>query len=115
VSNQILFAGQSYRNFIETIHSRFTRTTYKNSLSLYLRHRGVNEDVKVVDTLLEKERLDSNNHMSNDKDTIGKDRIIEELYNSGCCSRLQALNLIHDALRSKKLIMVATDTYKKIG
>ena len=43
MSNQILFAGQSYRNFIETIHSRFTRTTYKNSLSLYLRHRGVND------------------------------------------------------------------------
>ena len=43
MSNQILFAGQSYRNFIETIHSRFTRTAYKNSLSLYLRHRGVND------------------------------------------------------------------------
>ena len=27
----------------ETIHSRFTRTTYKNSLSLYLRYRGVND------------------------------------------------------------------------
>jgi integrase len=40
-SSQILFTGQAYRNFIETIHSPETRGAYKNSLSLFLRYKGV--------------------------------------------------------------------------
>jgi integrase len=42
ISDQIVFTGQAYRNFIETIHSPYMRETYRNSLSLYLRYRGFN-------------------------------------------------------------------------
>jgi integrase len=38
---RLLLSGQSYRNFIETVHSPYTRISYRNSLQLYLRHRNV--------------------------------------------------------------------------
>jgi integrase len=54
--SQILLSGKSYRNFIEAVHSPFTRHNYKNSLSLYMRHRKVEscdqllqEDPKVIE------------------------------------------------------------------
>jgi hypothetical protein len=68
---------------------------------------------QVINTLLERERLNPNNHMSDDKDTIGKTDIIETLYENGYCSRLEAYNLINDAVRSGELKIVATDTYRK--
>jgi hypothetical protein len=68
---------------------------------------------QVINTLLEKERLNPNNHMSDDKDTIGKNDIIETLYENGYCSGLEAENLINDAVRSGELKIVATDTYRK--
>jgi integrase len=37
----IQFIGQSYRNFIETVHSPFSRAVYKNSLALYMQYRKV--------------------------------------------------------------------------
>jgi integrase len=39
---EILFTGQAYRNFIQAVHSPYSRGAYKNSLSLYLRYRGFN-------------------------------------------------------------------------
>ena len=39
---RLLLSGQSYRNFIETLHSPYTRISYRNSLQLYLRHRNIN-------------------------------------------------------------------------
>jgi integrase len=39
----IEFSGEAYRNFIKALdNSPYTRETYKNSLSLYLRYRGFN-------------------------------------------------------------------------
>lgn len=43
VAEQLLFTGKSYRNFIQTVHSPFSRTVYKNSLSLYMKYKGVEE------------------------------------------------------------------------
>ena len=36
-------AGQPYRNFIETVHSPYTRMVYRNSLQLYMRFRRLND------------------------------------------------------------------------
>lgn len=59
MTNQILLAGQAYRNFIETVHSPFSRVSYKNSLQLYLQFRKiqdcnqlVEEDPKIIQTKL---------------------------------------------------------------
>jgi integrase len=41
INNQIFIGGQSYRNFIEAVHSPFTRYVYKNSLMLYMKYRKV--------------------------------------------------------------------------
>jgi integrase len=41
VNSQILNSGKSYRNFIEAVHSPFTRYVYKNSLKLYMEYRKV--------------------------------------------------------------------------
>jgi integrase len=41
-AEEILFTGQAYRNFIQAVHSPYSRGAYKNSLSLYLRYRGFN-------------------------------------------------------------------------
>ena len=54
--SQILLSGKSYRNFIEAVYSPFTIHNYKNSLSLYIRHRKaescdqlIQEDPKVIE------------------------------------------------------------------
>jgi hypothetical protein len=39
--SQILLSGKSYRNFIEAIHSPFSKLNYKNSLSLYMKWKKV--------------------------------------------------------------------------
>lgn len=59
MTNQILLAGQAYRNFIETVHSPFSRVSYKNSLQLYMQFRKiqdcnqlVEEDPKIIQTKL---------------------------------------------------------------
>ena len=49
VNGQFLLTGQSYRNFIQAVHSPFTRIAYKNSLSLYLRYLNIGD----CDRLLE--------------------------------------------------------------
>jgi len=70
---------------------------------------------QVFDGLVDKERLNPDNHMSDDKDTIGRTRLIEALYDSGKFSRLQAHNIINDVIRSGELKIIATDTYRKTG
>ena len=59
LSNQLLLTGQAYRNFIETVHSQFSRITYRNSLELYMRFRGaedcnqlLEEDPKTIQSQL---------------------------------------------------------------
>jgi integrase len=59
MNNQILLTGQAYRNFIETVHSPFSRVAYKNSLTLYLQFRGIQgcdqligEDPKIIQVKL---------------------------------------------------------------
>ena len=51
LNGQILLTGQSYRNFIQTVHSPFTRIAYKNSLSLYLRYLNISD----CETLLQQD------------------------------------------------------------
>jgi site-specific recombinase XerD len=41
-------AGQPYRNFIETVHSPYTRMVYRNSLQLYMRFRKVNDCSQLI-------------------------------------------------------------------
>jgi hypothetical protein len=53
------------------------------------------------------------NHMSDERDTIGTVVLIEALYDSNRCSILQAHNIINDVTRSGELKIVATDTYRK--
>ena len=36
-------AGQPYRNFIETVHSPYSRVVYRNSLQLYMRFRDLHD------------------------------------------------------------------------
>lgn len=48
MSEQFLLSGASYRNFIETIHSPFSRVNYKNSLSLYMQFRKVDNGDSLV-------------------------------------------------------------------
>ena len=56
----IEFTGEAYRNLIRALdNSPYTRETYKNSLSLYLRYRGFNtceqllqEDEKIAQARL---------------------------------------------------------------
>ena len=59
ISGQLLLTGQSYRNFIQTVHSPFTRIAYKNSLSLYIRYLNISDcdmlthqDPKVIQSQL---------------------------------------------------------------
>ncbi|MPZ07678.1 MAG: hypothetical protein GEU26_14890, partial [Nitrososphaeraceae archaeon] len=59
MSIQILLKGQAYRNFIETVHSPFSRITYRNSLQLYMQFRQVQdcdqllaEDPKIIQSQL---------------------------------------------------------------
>jgi integrase len=40
-TSTITLTGQSYRNFIEAVHSPFTRYSYRNSLSLYMQYKKV--------------------------------------------------------------------------
>ena len=40
-TSTITLTGQSYRNFIEAVHSSFTRYSYRNSLSLYMQYKKV--------------------------------------------------------------------------
>jgi site-specific recombinase XerD len=39
----IQFIGPAYRNFIETVHSPFTRVVYKNSLRIYIQYRKIQD------------------------------------------------------------------------
>ena len=41
--DQILLTGQSYRNFIEAIHSPFSRIVYANYLKLYMQYRKIDD------------------------------------------------------------------------
>jgi hypothetical protein len=56
---EILFTGQAYRNFIQAVHSPYSRIAYKNSLSLYLRYRGFNtcEQILQEDQKIEQAHL----------------------------------------------------------
>jgi len=47
--NQILLAGQAYRNFIETVHSPFSRVSYKNSLELYMQFRKMQDCNQLIE------------------------------------------------------------------
>jgi integrase len=47
--NQILLAGQAYRNFIETVHSPFSRVSYKNSLELYMQFRRMQDCNQLIE------------------------------------------------------------------
>jgi integrase len=49
MTNQILLTGQAYRNFIETVHSPFSRISYKNSLTLYMQVRGIQDCKQLVE------------------------------------------------------------------
>src|SRR5215207_367557 len=40
-TSTITLTGQSYSNFIEAVHSPFTRYSYRNSLSLYMQYKKV--------------------------------------------------------------------------
>jgi site-specific recombinase XerD len=51
INGQLLLTGQSYRNFIQTVHSPFTWIVYKNSLSLYLRYLNISD----CETLLQQD------------------------------------------------------------
>jgi site-specific recombinase XerD len=51
INGQLLLTGQSYRNFIQTVHSPFTWIAYKNSLSLYLRYLNISD----CETLLQQD------------------------------------------------------------
>jgi site-specific recombinase XerD len=55
LSQEIIFSGKAYRNFIEAIHSPFTRKNYKNSLLCYTKYRQIEscdrlleEDLKII-------------------------------------------------------------------
>jgi hypothetical protein len=41
--DQILLTGQSYRNFIEAVHSSFSRIIYANYLKLYMQYRKIDD------------------------------------------------------------------------
>jgi hypothetical protein len=41
--DQILLTGQSYRNFIEAVHSPFSRIIYANYLKLYMQYRKIDD------------------------------------------------------------------------
>jgi integrase len=43
VSQSTQFIGPAYRNFIETVHSPFTRVVYKNSLRIYMQYRKIDD------------------------------------------------------------------------
>jgi hypothetical protein len=49
MTNQILLTGQAYRNFIETIHSPFSRISYKNSLVLYMQFRRIQDCNQLIE------------------------------------------------------------------
>lgn len=68
---------------------------------------------QIYDRLRDNERHDPGNHMSDDKDTVGRTKLVEALYASGLFSRLQAENLLNQAIRSGELRSVALDTYRK--
>lgn len=55
MSQQIIFSGGAYRNFIEAVHSPFTRYSYKNALLCYMRFKKIEscdlllqEDPKII-------------------------------------------------------------------
>jgi site-specific recombinase XerD len=59
MTSPILLTGQTYRNFIETVHSPFSRISYKNSLELYMQFRKIKdcnrlieEDPKIIQSQL---------------------------------------------------------------
>lgn len=49
MTNQILLTGQAYRNFIETVHSPFSRVSYKNSLKLYMQFRKIQDCNQLIE------------------------------------------------------------------
>jgi integrase len=59
MAQETVFSGKSYRNFIEAIHSPFTRSIYRNALISYMRFKKVEscdlllkEDPRVVEEQL---------------------------------------------------------------
>lgn len=71
------FIGQSFRNFIETIHSPDTRGAYKNSLSLYLKYRKydtcdqlLHEDPKIIQMQLQEYVIYMRDELQVSKSTI---------------------------------------------
>lgn len=52
MTNQILLTGQAYRNFIETIHSPFSRVSCKNSMSLYMQFRKIQDCNQLIEEAL---------------------------------------------------------------
>jgi hypothetical protein len=73
-------AGQPFRNFIETVHSQYTRKVYTNPLQLYMRYRHVDDCsqllhgdprliqsqiIEYIISLRENRKLDSNSINSN--------------------------------------------------
>jgi hypothetical protein len=57
--DQILLTGQSYRNFIEAVHSPFSRIIYANYLKLYMQYRKIDDceqllrgDLRLIQTQL---------------------------------------------------------------
>ena len=43
MSNQTILTGEAYRNFIEAVHSPYTRISYRNSLQLYMEYRKIDD------------------------------------------------------------------------
>jgi hypothetical protein len=68
----------------------------------------------IYTTVLEKERNNPANHMTADKDTVGRSELIVALYDSGYFSNLEAKKAIARAIQSNKLKVVALDTYRKV-
>jgi integrase len=59
VAQETVFSGKSYRNFIEAVHSPFTRSIYRNALFNYMRFKKVEscdlllkEDPRIVEEQL---------------------------------------------------------------
>ena len=55
MSQEAVFSGKAFRNFIEALHSPDTRKNYKNSLLFYMRFKQiencdllVKEDPKII-------------------------------------------------------------------
>ena len=59
MAQETVFSGKSYRNFIEAIHSPFTRSIYRNALFNYMKFKKVEscdlllkEDPRIVEEQL---------------------------------------------------------------